>query len=261
MNSYNINESVILVTGAAGQLGQSVVNQALESGASVICSDVSMENLKDASNENAWNSQTMLIEIDITNKESIQQALNSAILKFGKVDSLVNNAGISVFDPWFERTEEDFDSVMDVNVKGTFLCMKEFFKYLIKSKNTGSVVNVASHYGIISPDSRIYTDCERRNSEVYGASKAGVIQMTKYFAVNAIQDGANVRVNAVAPGGILNDKNPQGEDFQKLYSERCPMKRMANVNEMVGPILFLLSEDSSYINGHTIVVDGGMTAW
>jgi NAD(P)-dependent dehydrogenase (short-subunit alcohol dehydrogenase family) len=139
--------------------------------------------------------------------------------------------------------------------------MKEFFKYLIKSKNMGSVVNVASHYGIISPDPRIYTDCNRRNSEIYGATKAGVIQMTKYFAVNAREDGANVRVNAVAPGGILNEDNPQGHDFQKLYSERCPMQRMAYVNEMSGPILFLLSSDAAYINGHTIVVDGGMSVW
>ena len=261
MNNYKLNDKVILITGAAGQLGQSIVNQAINSGANVICSDVSMGPLKEVSNENSWNSQTMLVEIDITNQKSIKDAFDIGISTFGKIDALINNAGVSVFDPWFERDEKDFDLVMDVNLKGTFLCMKEFFKYLIKSKNIGSVVNIASHYGIVSPDSRIYTDCERRNSEVYGATKAGVIQMTKYFAVNAIQDGANVRVNAIAPGGILNDKNPQGKDFQKLYAERCPMKRMANATEMVGPILFLLSEDSSYVNGHTIVIDGGMTSW
>ena len=85
--------------------------------------------------------------------------------------------------------------------------------------------------------------------------------MTKYFSVNAIEDGANVRVNGIAPGGILNLNDPQGEDFKRHYAERCPMKRMANVEEMVGPILFLLSSDSSYINGQTLVIDGGMTSW
>ena len=85
--------------------------------------------------------------------------------------------------------------------------------------------------------------------------------MTKYFAVNAPLDGANVRVNAVAPGGIRNPWDPQGKDFQKLYSERCPMGRMAELDELLGPVLFLLSAEASYINGHTLIVDGGITAW
>ncbi len=261
MNNYKLQKSVIFVTGSAGQLGQAIVNSALESGANVICTDIAIDNLKKIASENSWGDKAMLLHLDITKKESIELAFNKALEKFGKIDSLVNNAGISVFKPWFQRSDEDFDSVIDVNLKGTFLCMKYFFKYLIKSKNEGTVVNVASHYGIISPDPRIYTDCDRRNSEVYGASKAGVIQMTKYFSVNAIEDGANVRVNGIAPGGILNLNDPQGEDFKRHYAERCPMKRMANVEEMVGPILFLLSSDSSYINGQTLVIDGGMTSW
>tara|TARA_B100001287_G_C22504240_1_gene445134 strand:- start:376 stop:795 length:420 start_codon:yes stop_codon:yes gene_type:complete len=139
--------------------------------------------------------------------------------------------------------------------------MQIFMKYCLKSKNSGSIVNIASHYGIISPDPRIYSNSSRRNSEIYGATKAGIIQMTKYFSVNALADGANLRVNAVAPGGIKNPLKPQNENFQKLYSERCPMGRLAETEEIVGPILFLISDDASYINGHTLVVDGGTTAW
>ena len=85
--------------------------------------------------------------------------------------------------------------------------------------------------------------------------------MTKYFSVNAIADGADIRINAVAPGGVRNPWDPQGEDFQRLYSERCPMGRLAEIEEIIGPIFFLLSKDASYINGHTLVIDGGMTAW
>ena len=85
--------------------------------------------------------------------------------------------------------------------------------------------------------------------------------LTKYFSVNALSDGANIRVNAVAPGGIKNHQNPQGEDFQKNYGKRCPMGRLAETKEIVSPVLYLLSEDASYINGHTLVIDGGMTAW
>ena len=261
MNKYNIKDSVIIVTGAAGQLGQALVNSLIDSKAYVVCFDTSLINLNKAAKKNSWSTEVILFELDITNQEAIMKAFRKVIAKFGKIDAVVNNAGISVFDSWDNRSEEDFDSVLNVNIKGTFFCMREFFKYLIVSKTKGSVVNIASHYGIISPDPRIYTDCSRRNSEVYGASKAGVIQMTKYFSVNAIADGANVRVNAIAPGGILNDNEPQGDDFQAQYANRCPMKRMGNVREMVGPVLFLLSPDSSYINGQTLVVDGGMTAW
>ena len=261
MNKYNIKDSIIIVTGAAGQLGQALVNSLIDSKAYVVCFDTSLINLNKAAKKNSWSTEVILFELDITNQEAIMKAFRKVIAKFGKIDAVVNNAGISVFDSWDNRSEEDFDSVLNVNIKGTFFCMREFFKYLIVSKTKGSVVNIASHYGIISPDPRIYTDCSRRNSEVYGASKAGVIQMTKYFSVNAIADGANVRVNAIAPGGILNDNEPQGDDFQAQYANRCPMKRMGNVREMVGPVLFLLSPDSSYINGQTLVVDGGMTAW
>jgi len=261
MIKYNIQDHVIVITGAAGQLGQAIVSRAISLGAKVACLDTSLENLEKISISNGWGDSVLLFQSDITNKESIELTFNQIVNKYNKIDALINNAGVSVFDPWFDRNEEDFDWVMNVNLKGTFNCMKEFFKLLIDSNYPGAVVNVASHYGIISPDPKIYTDCDRRNSEIYGATKAGVIQMTKYFAVNAIADGAKVRVNAIAPGGIKNSASPQGDDFQRLYSERCPMKRMAEVDEIVGPILFLVSSDASYINGQTIVIDGGMTAW
>lgn len=261
MNRYQIKDSVILITGAAGQLGQATTNAAIESGAKLVCLDLCIEALNEASEKNKWGDNVILAHADIVNENSIQEAINHGLEKFGVIDALINNAGVSVFEPWQERTEEDFDWVTSVNLKGSFLCMKEYLKYLIRSKHSGSIVNIASVYGVISPDPRIYTDCDRKNSEVYGATKAGVIQMTKYFAVNGVLDGANVRVNGIAPGGIRNPSAPQGEDFQRLYSERCPLKRMAEVQEMVGPILFLISSDASYINGQTIIVDGGMTAW
>ena len=153
------------------------------------------------------------------------------------------------------------DLVTDVNIKGTLNCIKFFAKFLKNTKKFGAIVNVASHYGMVTPDPRIYTDCKRRNSEIYGATKAAIIQVTKYFATNSSYDGVNLRINAVAPGGILNEKKPQGKIFQKNYSYRTPLNRMAYPNEIVWPILFLLSKKASYINGHTLVIDGGYTAW
>ena len=173
---------------------------------------------------------------------------------------LINNAGASTFATFEERSEEDFDWVMGVNLKGTFLCIQSYVDLFDKYKlKNGSIINIGSLYGVISPDFRIYTDCARKNSEIYGATKAGIIQMSKYFAVHLAD--RNIRVNAISPGGILNPANPQGDDFQKNYSFRCPMKRMANTGEMVGAVIYLASDAASYTTGQNIVIDGGFSSW
>lgn len=261
MNNYNLSKQVILVTGASGYLGQEIVSQLISLGAKVICADTSLKILREVSKKNNWGKSAFLINFDISKEVEVKKSFSIAIKKFGQINSIINNAGLSVFEPWTKRKDKDFNDVMAVNLKGTFYCMREFFNHLKKKKHQGVVVNIASHYGVISPDPRIYIDNKLRNSEIYGATKAGVIQMTKYFAVNAPVEGLKVRVNAIAPGGIYNKTNPQDKQFVKNYSTKCPMKRMAEVKEIVGPILFLLSKDSSYINGHTIIVDGGMSSW
>ena len=125
-------------------------------------------------------------QADIRKKREIEEAFSNGLNYFGKISSQINNAGVSIFKSWSNRTEQDFNWVTDINLKGTFFCMQIFMNYSIKEKNIGSIVNIASHYGLISPDPRIYTDCDRRNSEVYGATKAGIIQMSKYFSVNSL---------------------------------------------------------------------------
>ena len=149
----------------------------------------------------------------------------------------------------------DFMNVLAVNAGGTFLCTREAIK-LMQSSDGGSILNIGSIYGVVSSDPSIYSDCSRLNSEVYSASKAAVIQLTKYFSVHAKEFG--VRVNCVSPGGIFNN---QGEDFVKNYSARTPMGRMAEYHEIIGAILFLSSNDASYITGQNIIIDGGLTAW
>tara|TARA_B100000925_G_C21950935_1_gene448931 strand:+ start:434 stop:1222 length:789 start_codon:yes stop_codon:yes gene_type:complete len=262
MENSDMTGNVVMISGVSGQIGKALVNSVLDRGGKVLGIDLSIKTIQKIIDSEKWNHDDILmVEADIRKRCEVNNAFLGGIKKFGKIDSQINNAGISTFAPWNKRTDEEFDEVMDVNLKGTFNCMKIFMESLIKNKNSGSIVNIASHYGLISPDPRIYTDCERRSPEVYGASKAGLIQMTKYFSVNAISDGADIRVNAVAPGGIRNPYDPQGDDFQRLYSERCPLARLAEIEEIIGPVLFLLSNEASYINGHTLVVDGGMTAW
>jgi len=259
-NLFSLDNETVLVTGAAGQLGSSIVNGLIDSNARVIAVDVSTELLNKSSERWEWDeSKVVLVQCDITSRDDIVKALDSGVSDFGNITALIANAGVSVFEPYLERPEESIDMVMDINIKGTLLCIQEFIKYRKKHGGGGSIVNVGSHYGVVSPDPRIYTDCDRKNSEIYGATKAGIIQMTKYFAVHASE--YKIRTNAVSPGGIRNPDNPQGDDFQKNYSYRCPMGRMAETHEMIGAVLFLISPAASYINGQNIVVDGGTTCW
>lgn len=257
----NLNNNIVLVTGAGGQLGAEIINALLLCEARVVAVDSSSEALNKKKSTLKWNPESVLaLTADIRDRQGVLDVFETTQRHFGNVQHLINNAGVSVFEPFLERPEESIDLVMDVNLKGTLFCIQE---YLMRKKEVretpGAIVNIASHYGLISPDPRIYTDCARKNSEIYGATKAGIIQMTRYFAVHAAKFG--VRVNTVSPGGIVNPENPQGEDFQRNYAFRCPLGRMANAWEIVGPVVFLLSPAANYITGQNIVVDGGMTSW
>ena len=251
-NLFNLKEKVVIVTGACGQLGSRICDSFSKTGCKVIGVDVNIEH------NNVDNVE--YFTLDITKKGDKEKLYEDIIKKYGAVDVLINNAGVSTFENFEDRPEEAFDWVMDVNLKGTFFGIQSFVnlfdKYNLKK---GSIVNIGSIFGVVSPDFRNYTDLPRKNSEVYGATKAGVIQMTKYFAVHLAN--RNIRVNCVSPGGIFNPQNPQGEEFRKNYAFRTPMKRMADDEEMIGAILYLASDASTYTTGQNIVIDGGLTAW
>ena len=268
--NYNLENKTILVTGANGQLGLSLVDNLVKQSVNVIATDVKSDNILRLIKKRNWNSKKILFfKCDLQEEKQVKNLFKSLKYKIVSLDALVCNAGVAVFEHFLERKTSSFDKVVNVNMRGLFYFIREFIKYKKNSKKKSVIVNVASHYGLVAPDLSIYTDTKRMSSEVYGASKAAIIQMTRYFAVNAVKYG--IRTNSISPGGIKDDENPlgnkatqkikQGLNFRKRYNDRCPMRRLAKVQEVVDPILFLLSPASSYINGHNIVVDGGYTAW
>jgi len=250
----DLENKVILITGALGQVGTALVNTFLDLGSLVIATDINKSDEINIENENHD-----YFKLDVSKPAEVRKVLDDIFAKYKKIDVLINNAGVNTFKHSRDRTEEDLDFVIGVNLKGTFFCIQSYAAILEENNLKGSVINTASHYGTISPDFRIYTDCDRRNSEIYGATKAGIIQMTKYFAVELADKG--VRVNCVSPGGIFNPDQPQGDDFISNYSNRTPLGRMAEVHEIMGAYIYLASDTSTYTTGQNIIVDGGMSAW
>lgn len=237
MCTFQLKDKKILVTGSAGFLGQHIMRALAVEGAIPIGAD-----LKDAD-----------YYLDLCDDYSISQLFHKVTGRYGYIDGLVNNAAVSFKGDDAHITREDFEKTLSVNVSGTNSCIYWFSKSL----RDASIVNVASIYGCLSPDFRIYMgDKKEFNSVAYGASKAGVVQLTKYQAVLLASRG--VRVNAVSPGGIQQNHDAQ---FDILYSDRVPMQRMAQPEEVVNAILFLLSPLSSYITGQNLVVDGGLSVW
>ena len=159
--------------------------------------------------------------------------------------------------PFEEFPSDVWASSIAVNLTGAFYCCREFGRQMVK-QNKGVIVNIASTYGIVGADQRIYGKNKINSPISYAAAKAAIINMTRYLA--SYWHGKNIRVNTLSPGGVL-DKKYQDKDFIKRYSEKTILGRMANKEEYNGAILFLLSDASSYMTGANLVVDGGWTAW
>lgn len=245
----------VLITGAAGQLGSNICNFFTKKKANVFATDLNKDKIIKSSNNDLPNFQTF--NLDVTSEKSVNSVIDHLSKKNMFIDVLINNAGIAVFSDFTTRTKKEFMKVFEVNTYGTFNCIQKFSANMIENKICGSIVNIGSIYGSLSSDPSIYTDCNRNNSEIYSASKAGVIQLTKYFAVHLAKH--KIRVNSVSPGGIFNF---QGQDFVKNYSKRVPLNRMADVKEILGAINYLVdNKASSYVTGQNISVDGGLECW
>jgi len=239
-------DKLILITGGSGQLGIALIEAYLAASARVICFDISPPKLKDE--------RLIWIKVDLKLIDDIKEALKVINNQGLYPNILINCAGVSVFTPLEDRTEDEFDSVFSVNLKGLFFITKQVFEIWCKEKIKGVVLNIGSIYGVSVADMRIYGDSGRNSPEIYAISKAGVIQFTKYFAKYAATHG--IRSNCMSPGGIYAG---QKEEFVKKYVEKTPLGRMASPADMVGPAMFLTSDLSEYITGQNLLVDGGFT--
>lgn len=250
----DLTGQVAIVTGARRGMGRTHALTLAKVGAKVVVSDISLEGCEKVVKEiEKDGGEALAVKCDVSKKGETDEMVKKTVKKWGRLDILVNNAGICQFKPFLDLTEEEWDRTININLKGYFLCAQAATKEMAKQKS-GVIVNIASvamgQQGIGMP-----------NIVHYCASKGGIVAMTEALAVELAP--YNIRVNAISPGMIETPmidpikKDPQQE---KATLARIPMHRMADAQEVSNLVLFLASDESSYMTGSTVVVDGGWLA-
>lgn len=243
-----LNNKVIIVTGAGGLIGRESVKHLSANGAKVVAVD-----------RNTISSEAELfLTYDVTKISDIDALIAEVISKYGRIDGLVNLAYPRTSD-WGSKFEdipfESWQQNVDMQMNAVFyICQKVLA--VMKTQQSGSIVNIASIYGVVGNDFNLYSDFGGTSPAAYAAIKGGLVNFTRYLA--SYYGKYNIRVNCMSPGGVLDAKN-QHESFIKKYSEKSPLKRLGNPEEMAPAISFLLSDDASFITGHNLMVDGGWT--
>lgn len=249
MFTLNLENKVIIITGGSGLIGRHIVESAKKAGAIVVNVDIANSNDIESGELNT----------DITTEEGIAELLKTVMVHFGRIDGLVNNAyprtkdwGTVVEDIPFVSWEQNVHTQMN---SVFLLCQKTL--EIMKTQNSGSIVNMGSIYGVVGNDFSLYEEYGGTSPAAYAAIKGGIINLTRYLA--SYYGKYNIRINCVSPGGVL-DTTQQHPSFINRYSAKSPLKRLANPEEIAPPVLFLLSDLASYVTGHNLMVDGGWTA-
>ena len=265
---FSLANKVVVVTGGAGLLGQVFCQALVDVGAHVAIVDLNLESAETVAKRiNKSEAQKVVaVGSDITSPESVTRMVANVVKQLGRIDVLVNNAASkgSSLDAFFESFEDyslkTWREVMSVNIDGLFLVAQAVGKQM-KKQGGGSIIQTSSIYGVVAPDQRIYEGSEYNGRPintpaVYSASKSAVNGLTNYLAT--YWASSKIRVNSLTPGGIASGQN---SEFNKKYSNRVPLGRMGEATELVGALIYLASDASSYVTGQNLIVDGGLSAW
>ena len=285
LKSINFKKSTAIITGGGGLLGRIYTATLLEAGAKVVIIDkkIDEDKIKKLIKKESKLTQEKLknikfVECDITDPVQVNHIFIKLKKSLKDLKILVNNASlvkqvgkedlVDTYKPFLKMEVDDWEEYFSVDLTGTLLICQKCIPHMQRNGG-GSIINISSTYGILSPDQRLYKYFNRKLTKQmkqqgieiekpigYSISKSGILNLTRFLATKFAED--KIRVNTLTLGGVYDDNPPE---FVKDYSERTPLKRMANKEEYAGPLLFLASNMSSYMTGSNLIVDGGWSAW
>ena len=258
-----------VITGGAGILGKHFSEGLASCGSHVVVVDLNKNEAEILASDltRRYGQQCISIVCDVSEPASVNSMVDEVVKQFGDIHVLHNNAASkssdleAFFAPFEEYTLDQWREVTKVNLDGMFLVAQAVGKKMVEQNRGGSIIQTASIYGVLGPDPRVYENSSYlgrtlNTPAVYSASKAAVIGLTKYLATYWADK--NIRVNCITPGGAESGQN---DTFKEKYSNRVPLGRRAQAEEMVGALLYLASDASSYVTGQNIIIDGGLSAW
>jgi NAD(P)-dependent dehydrogenase (short-subunit alcohol dehydrogenase family) len=247
---FELTNQKAVVTGAGGGIGRELCHALAEMGADIALVDTKRENMEKVAEElRRYGKGVMVCEADVTKASDVESTMSRVLSQWGRIDILVNCAGISHWSPAEDLKEEDWDRVMDVNLKATFLCCRAVAKSMIANRR-GKIINIASMSAGIVNYPQPHTD--------YNASKAGVVMLTKSLAAEWAQH--NINVNSISPGYIATEMTKRSQ-YHELWKKLTPMNRLGEPSELKGTVVYLASEASRLMTGHDLVIDAGYTLW
>lgn len=246
--SFRLDGQVALVTGASGGLGAGIATELVEVGATVVGTSRDAESAKRVAEQLG----SLPLIMDVTDMASVHEGTNRVASEYGRLDVLVNNAGLNVPQGVFEVDEASWDSVIDTNLKGTFFAAQAAARHMVERGEGGRIINIASQAGVVGIEER----------SAYGASKGGVLTMTKVLAIELAQH--RITVNAVAPTFIateLTRSTLEDPEWRERILSRLPLGHVGEVEDVAAATVYLASPAAKMVTGHTLLVDGGWTAW
>lgn len=255
MSIFSLKNKNVLITGGYGYLGKAICQGLLAHGAKVWVLGRSEEKFTQTF---VNQSDIFFIPADVSDNQSIQAAFRQISTQVSQIDVLINNAFYSKGQHPETMSDDEWATGMDGTLNSVYRCIREIIPYF-KKQGQGKIINVSSMYGVVSPDFKVYENNNFLNPPHYGAAKAGVLQMTRYFACYLGKH--NILVNAVTPGAFPSDTVQKNQEFIDDLSAKTPLGRIGKPEELQGAFVYLASDASSFMTGQNIVVDGGWTAW
>ncbi len=259
-NKFNLDKKVIVITGGMGLLGKAFAEACAQYGATVVLADIEKMNAGSFAEKLSKKFERKMtgISIDVGKRDDVERLKNIVIKEHGRIDGLINthqNKTAKFFAKFEEYKDEDWDAVVETNLKGTYLTCQIIGGHMAENGG-GSIINMPSTYSVVAPNQKLYIGTSIGCPAAYSASKGGVMALSQYLSTYWASSG--VRVNQITPHGVWNNHEDR---FEKNFSELSPLGRMSYNHEVAGAAIFLLSDASSYVTGHNLMVDGGWTAW